>query len=88
MNFTFLNCSRYQILAWTNNLHFMDQISPERVPLVENGNNEQHHRILQIRIRLVSILSGAIPLLGQSRGPRAKFANKNVTALLGQVGDS
>ena len=66
----------------------MDQISPERVPPVENGNNEQHHRILQIRIRLVSILSGAIPLLGQSRGPRAKFANKNVTALLGQVGDS
>ena len=74
----------------------MNQVCPKRVFPVQHKKVEQHHWILDIRIRLGAIFLGAMALLGQSReltnygtarSPR-KFTNENAMALLGQVRES
>ena len=48
----YLNHSKYQISASTDNFDFSDQVCPRKVFPVKNGKSEYHHSILHFRISL------------------------------------
>ena len=51
-NSTYPNFSLYQISAWNDKFHFLDQIFPKRVLLVSNRKSKHRHWNLQIWISL------------------------------------
>ena len=54
LNSPYLNYFKYQVSPWTDNFHFLDQISPKRVFPIKNRKSEHDHLILHAQISVGS----------------------------------